>query len=195
MQFPTKLILASASPRRQSLLSEAGLKFEIVVKPVNEDFPPELKREQVALYLAAKKASAYIDEVKNGYTVITADTIVCLDEEILNKPAGYDEAVEMLGKLSGRTHEVITAVCIRNSSQSRSFHVKTSVTFREITTGEIDWYVTNYSPFDKAGAYGIQEWIGLVAITKIDGSYNNVVGLPVAELYRELVLSYPEGSL
>lgn len=195
MQLPTKLILASASPRRQSLLSEAGLKFEIVVKPVNEDFPEQLKREQVALFLAAKKASAYNDEVNNGYTVITADTIVCLDDEILNKPADADEAFQMLKKLSGRTHEVITAVCIRNSTDSISFHVVTSVTFRPITGREIEWYVENYKPFDKAGAYGIQEWIGLVAITKIEGSYNNVVGLPVAELYRELIHLYPEGNI
>ena len=187
MRFPSRLILASASPRRQSLLNEAGLKFEIVVKPVNEDFPPDLKREKVALYLAEKKASAYNDEVYSGYTIITADTIVCVDDEILGKPTDNEDAKRMLRKLSGRSHEVITAACIRNSLDSKCFHVVTKVTFRALTDDEILYYIENYKPFDKAGAYGIQEWIGLVAISGIEGSYNNVVGLPVAEVYEALI--------
>lgn len=187
MAVPSKILLASASPRRQSLLKEAAINFEVVVKSVSEDFPPDLKREEVALYLADKKAAAYDDEVRKGYTVITADTIVCFNNEILGKPADSEEAFEMLKKLSGNTHEVITAVCIRNSYETFTFYVSTTVEFRQLTESEINWYIANYKPFDKAGAYGIQEWIGLVAITRINGSYNNVVGLPVAEVYQHLI--------
>jgi len=187
MKLPQGIILASASPRRQSLLKEAGFKFEVVIKNVDEEYSPDLKREQVAVYLAEKKAAAYDNEVNQGNTVITADTIVCVDDLILNKPAGPDEAFRMLKKLSGREHEVITAVCIRKTGSTKSFHVVTRVEFRTISDEEINWYIKNFSPFDKAGAYGIQEWIGLIAITRITGSYNNVVGLPVAEVYNHLV--------
>jgi septum formation protein len=187
MKSNSKIILASASPRRKALLKEAGFQFEIKVKQVDEDFPSQLKRAEVALYLSAKKAEAYNEEVENGFIVITADTIVCVDDEILNKPADATEAFSMLQQLSGRAHDVITAVCIRANNKFDNFYVTTKVTFREITDNEINFYIQNFQPFDKAGAYGIQEWIGLVAITKIEGSYNNVVGLPVAEVYSRLI--------
>jgi septum formation protein len=190
LHFPTDIILASASPRRQQLLREAGFSFTVIVKEIDESWPEGLIREQVAEHIAKNKASAYDKEVKEGKTVVTADTIVCIGNEILNKAPGIKEATEMLEKLSGKKHEVITAVCIRNKSSNDCFHVTTSVTFRNLSAGEIEYYIETCKPFDKAGAYGIQEWIGLVAITSINGSYHNVVGLPVAEVYRRLMLMH-----
>jgi len=187
MEHTNSLILASGSPRRQELLKALGIQFSIVVKDVNEQFPEELKEAEVARYLAEKKASAYSEEIARGHTVITADTIVCIDHFILNKPSGHEEAFEMLKKLSGRSHDVITAVCIKNKVVSRSFHVTTRVVFRELADNEINYYINTFKPFDKAGAYGIQEWIGLIGIERMEGSYYNVVGLPVKELYEELV--------
>jgi septum formation protein len=185
--FSGKLVLASASPRRKELLSAAGFHFEVITKEIDESWPGNLKKQDVAIHIAQKKASAYDLEVAEGKTIITADTIVCIDEEILNKPADTGEAMTMLRKLSGRDHEVITAVCIRNQVQTECFHVTTTVSFRPLKDDEIMYYIGRYKPFDKAGAYGIQEWIGLVAITGINGSYHNVVGLPVAELYQKLM--------
>jgi septum formation protein len=187
LQFPGNIILASASPRRQQLLHEAGFSFDVLVKEVDESWPSQLKREQVAEYIATRKADAYTEEVNSGNIIITADTIVCTGDEILNKAADRNEAEAMLKKLSGKSHEVITAVCIRSKKQNSCFHSSTSVTFRELSDEEIDYYITTCKPFDKAGAYGIQEWIGLVAITSIHGSYHNVVGLPVAEVYSRLM--------
>ena len=192
LYFPSHIILASASPRRQQLLQEAGFTFEVMVKDVDESWPDGLVREQVAEHIASKKAAAYHTEVSQGKTVITADTIVCIGNEILNKASNAAEATVMLQKLSGKTHEVITAVCIRNNIRTDCFHVVTSVTFREISPAETAYYIEHYQPFDKAGAYGIQEWIGLVAITSINGSYHNVVGLPVAEVYTRLMSMNPQ---
>ena len=187
METSTTLILASGSPRRQELMKAMGVQFSVKVRDVDEQFPAELKDAEVALYLANKKASAYSEEIALGHTVITADTIVCVDHLILNKPSGYEEAFDMLKKLSGRSHEVITAVCIKNKVISRSFHVTTKVVFRKLTDSEINYYINTCKPYDKAGAYGIQEWIGLVGLERIEGSYYNVVGLPAKELYEELL--------
>lgn len=186
MQLNEKLILASASPRRQELMHAAGFEFEVIVKPIDETIPPGFKKERAAKYIAEKKAEAFEEEVNAGMTVITSDTIVCVDDLILGKPESYESAVEMLRLLSGRSHEVITAVCIRKHHLTFSFHETTTVTFRVLAGSEIDYYVTQYKPFDKAGAYGIQEWIGLVGVTSIQGSFYNVVGLPVDKVYMHL---------
>ncbi|GAB3531823.1 Maf-like protein [Pontibacter brevis] len=185
MNLSRPLLLASNSPRRKELLAELGLEFQIKVKEVNEDFPEHLKRAEVAEYLASHKADAYQDELENE-VLITADTIVCLGERILNKPADYEEAFEMLKALSGTSHEVITGVCISTKEQKTVFHDTTRVYFKPLSGAAIDYYINNYRPFDKAGAYGIQEWIGMVGIERIEGSYFNVVGLPVQKLYEQL---------
>ncbi len=187
MEQTSPLILASGSPRRKALLKELGLDFKVVLKEINEDFPDHLKREDVALFIAQKKASVYINEINEGNIVITADTIVCVDDKILNKPAGYQEAFEMLQLLSGRSHEVITAVCISGKDISSCFHVTTTVIFKKLSDAEINNYIIKQQPFDKAGGYGIQEWIGLIGMERIEGSYYNVVGLPVKELYEQLI--------
>jgi septum formation protein len=188
------IILASGSPRRQALLKELGLKFKVVLREIDEDFPEHLKREKIALFLAKKKAAAYRDEIEAGNIVITADTIVCVDDKTLNKPADYSEACEMLKLLSGRSHEVITAVCISGTGISDCFYVITSVFFKKLSLEEISYYINSHQPFDKAGGYGIQEWIGLIAMERMEGSYYNVVGLPVKELYDHLLaLNIVEG--
>jgi nucleoside triphosphate pyrophosphatase len=186
LKINRKVVLASKSPRRQQLLTELGIPFEVIIHEVNEDYPPELKNEEVALYLAAKKASAYNSEAGAGCLIITADTTVCLHGKIINKPTDRNDAVKILQSLSGKTHTVTTAVSLRLDSNINTFFVDTDVTFRDITKEEINYYIAHYSPFDKAGAYGIQEWIGLVAIQRINGSYHNVMGLPVGELYEHL---------
>jgi septum formation protein len=180
------LLLASASPRRQQLLRDLGFDFEVMVKEVDEDYPKHLIKENVALFLADKKAAAYDNEVASGKIVITADTIVCVDNAILGKPADHNDCARMLRILSGRRHEVITAVCIRTPEFTDSFSSNTGVWFGTISEEEIDYYIHHYNVLDKAGAYGIQDWIGLALIEKIEGSYFNVVGLPVHELYRHL---------
>lgn len=187
MHFPTDIVLASGSPRRQSILSEMGISFEVILHEINEDFPVTLKGSEVALFLANKKALAYDKEVESGKTVITADTIVCIHNEILNKPGNVSDAFIMLKSLSGKTHEVITAVCIRNKKQTNSFATTTKVTFKELSDEEIDYYIETCKPFDKAGGYGIQEWIGMIGITAIEGSYYNVVGFPAHEVYTNLI--------
>ncbi len=187
MKSTSKIILASGSPRRKALLSELGIQFEVMVKEIEEDYPNGLKGEQVALHIASKKADAYVDEIKSGALVITADTIVCLNDHILGKPVGPEDAYRMLRMLSGTSHEVITAVCMRSTQHSELFHVSTRVHFHELTDAEIYHYIQKDKPFDKAGAYGIQEWIGLIGIDRIEGSYYNVVGLPVSEVYQHLV--------
>ncbi len=182
------LILASRSPRRQELLHSLGFDFEIRVRPVDESFPDYLSMQEVALYLCEKKADAFNKgELAPNELVITADTIVCVDNEILNKPDDRIHAIEMLQKLSGRKHSVITGVCLKSSQKQHSFYDSTDVYFRKMSLEEIEFYVDHFQPFDKAGAYGIQEWIGCAAIEKIDGSYFNVVGLPTALLYKELL--------
>jgi septum formation protein len=186
MNLQRPLLLASNSPRRKELLAGLGLTFEVRVKEIHEDFPEHLKRAEVAEYLASHKADAYIDDLR-GEAIITADTIVCLGDRILNKPANYQEAFEMLQALSGTTHEVITGVCVLTKEQKAVFHDITKVHFKQLTDGEINYYIANYKPYDKAGAYGIQEWIGMIGIERIEGSYFNVVGLPVQKLYLQLL--------
>ncbi len=183
--FP--VILASGSPRRQALLKEMGIIFKVVTRDVDETFPDDMHRENVALFLAQKKSKIYDPEIEQGNVVITADTIVCIGDELLNKPQNHIAACSMLQKLSGKAHQVITGVCIRSRKFTESFHVSTTVVFKKLSDSEINFYVENYKPFDKAGAYGIQEWIGLTGIERIEGSYYNVVGLPVKELYEKLV--------
>jgi septum formation protein len=191
MKLKTPVILASGSPRRQELLRELGIPFEIILKQVDETYPDHLEKEQVALYLAEKKASAYDAEVITGKLVITADTIVCAGNIILGKPEDFDDGVRMLKLLSGKGHEVITAVCIRSASGQTTFFDTTSVYFKNLTDEEIRFYIDKCKPYDKAGAYGIQEWIGLIGIERIDGSYYNVVGLPVRKVYEHLLALQP----
>jgi len=180
------LILASNSPRRQQLLRDAGLPFKVRVLPVDEVFPEDLPAEEVAEYLAIKKGKAQQEAMQPDEIVITADTTVIIDDVVLNKPENEAEAFRMLERLSGRQHQVITGVCITYRDQQISFSDATQVNFRQINKSEIAYYVEHYRPFDKAGAYAIQEWIGMVAITRIEGSYFNVVGLPIEKLFTTL---------
>jgi septum formation protein len=182
------IILASQSPRRQYLLRELGIEFRIREIHVREVYPAGLQPEEIADYLAELKAASF-DETRldEKDIVITADTIVAVGGEILGKPADYGEAVSMLRKLSGRRHDVITAVCLRSKTKKQLFHVRSSVYFKTLTSGEIEYYIDNFRPFDKAGGYGVQEWIGYIGIDRIDGSFFNVMGLPVKELYEELL--------
>jgi septum formation protein len=182
-----KLILASRSPRRQQLLSELGLEFDIVLKDYEESFPDGLNGEEIARYVAYGKAQSFIDTISENEIVITADTIVWCNNKVLGKPVDYDDAVTILKEISGRTHEVITGVSILSKSRQVTFSDSTKVTFDTLTDEEISYYIEKCKPYDKAGAYGIQEWIGIVACTHIDGSYFNVVGLPVQRLYKELI--------
>lgn len=182
-----KLLLASKSPRRQYLLTELGLTFEVKTKEVDESFPEHLKAQEIPLYLCKKKADAFDEELSENTIVITADTIVWIDNQVLNKPENYEDAVRMLKLLSGKKHEVYTGVCLKSSSKVKVFYAKTDVYFKALSDEEINYYITNYNPYDKAGAYGAQEWIGYIAVEKIIGSYFNVMGLPVKELYEELM--------
>lgn len=181
-----KLILASKSPRRQYLLKELGLDFEVSLKEVDESFPGNLKSYEIPLYLCEKKAANFDEELTDNTIVIAADTIVWIDNKVLNKPQNYDDALRMLNLLSGRKHEVFTAVCLRSRHKTKSFYVLTSVYFKILSPQEIEYYIKNYNPYDKAGAYGAQEWMGFIAIERIEGSYFNVMGLPLRELYEEL---------
>ncbi len=185
MNFNRKLILASKSPRRQQLLQSAGFTFDVRTMDVEETFPDDMAAQEVAEYLAIKKAKAFEDEITDEI-VITADTVVVVDDKILGKPADKKEAIDMLQALSGRSHEVITGVALMTKNEIRSFSDVTIVNFKKLSHKEIDYYVDNYAPYDKAGAYGIQEWIGMIGITSIEGSYFNVVGLPVQKLYETL---------
>ena len=188
--IPYKIILASNSPRRRELLAGLGLDFEVhVIKGISESYPHDLPVSQIPQYIAHEKASAYL--VKPGELVITADTVVVVgsgdhDYRVLGKPKDADEARGMLHALSGRSHHVITGVCLTTHESQRQFSVPNEVTFRELTDDEIDYYITHYRPFDKAGAYGIQEWIGYIGVTGIRGSYFNVMGLPVQRIWQEL---------
>lgn len=179
-----KIYLASNSPRRRELLKGLDLDFEqMVLEGIDESYPQCLPVEEVAEYICREKAAAY---PMSDSLLITADTIVTIDGEILGKPHDAAEAHAMLRKLSGRTHKVITGVCLIMAQKQRSFSDITTVTFREISDEEIDYYISHYKPFDKAGAYGIQEWIGYVGITSIQGSFYNVMGLPVERVYEEI---------
>ena len=183
----TKLILASQSPRRQALLKAMDLDFQVMVKPVDETFPQHIPTEKMAEYLAEKKADAFdFSELSSDTTLIACDTVVIIDDEILGKAENQDEAIAMLKKLSGRKHSVMTGVCIKTSTQKKLFSETTFVYFKNLTDEQIRYYVETYKPFDKAGAYGIQEWIGLVGIERIEGCYYNVMGLPTAKLATKL---------
>ncbi len=182
------IILASQSPRRQYLLKELGLDFEIRTTNIKEVYPEGMQPHEIAIYLADLKAASFdITRMDDKDIIITADTIVSVGDEILGKPSAYGEAVVMLQKLSGRKHDVITAVCLYSKYKKHIFHVLSSVYFKELTLEEIEYYIDNFQPFDKAGGYGIQEWIGYIGINKIEGSFFNVMGLPVKELYEELL--------
>ncbi len=183
-----KLILASQSPRRKKLLEDLGLKFETLPVDVDESYPPNLKAEHIAIYLSQLKANAF--DFKNLYEnclLIAADTIVWQNGQLLSKPKDDKDAKRILNLLSGKAHEVITGVTLRTREKDHSFYSTTKVYFKQLSEEEIEYYILNYQPFDKAGAYGIQEWIGYIGIEKIEGSYFNVVGLPVQRLYTELL--------
>lgn len=181
-----KVVLASKSPRRQELLSDLDIEFDVLVPNVDESYPDTLNSDDVAEYISRQKAEPFVNSVDSQTIVITSDTVVVVGDNVLGKPKDRNEAVKMLEMLSGVTHKVISAVSIVTSKGVSSFSDVTLVNFRALTSDEIDYYIDNYSPFDKAGGYGIQEWIGYVAIDKIEGSYFNVVGLPVEKLYRKL---------
>ncbi len=181
-----KLILASSSPRRQQLMQEAGFEFEVRLREVPEVYPDTLPVEQVPEYLARLKASAFNGDLQEDELLITADTIVSIHGKVVGKPHDRQQAVAMLRELSGNKHTVISGLCLTTVREQKSCSVCTDVFFRELTEKEIVYYVDRYKPFDKAGAYGIQEWIGYVGIERIDGSFYNVMGLPVQILCRQL---------
>lgn len=183
----TRIILGSNSPRRQELMTKLGLNFEVLVREVDETFPSQFRREDIAMFLARKKALAYKADVADGGIVITADTIVALDELIIGKPTDKNDAIRILKLMSGRKHSVITGVCIMSAKKSESFFVKTEVSMKMLRDNEIEFYLETENPMDKAGSYGIQDWIGMVGIEYILGSYYNVVGLPTKELYENLL--------
>ena len=182
-----KIILASNSPRRKELLAGLGMPFEVkVLKDIDESYPEDLPASEVALYIAGKKADAYRSTLADDELVITADTVVIVDDEILGKPVDETDAEHMLQLISGRTHQVTTGVCMLTRETERRFAVTTDVTFKQLSAEEIQYYITKYRPFDKAGAYGIQEWIGYIGVTGLRGSYYNVMGLPVQRIYETL---------
>lgn len=183
------IILASNSPRRRELLSGLDLEYEVKVLPdIEEGYPEGLSMEEIPRYIAAEKAAAYKDIIADNDLIITADTVVVLGDEVLGKPTDLDDARRMLRELSGKTHQVITGVYLMTKEKERGFSVVTDVTFKELSDEEIDYYVEKYCPLDKAGAYGIQEWIGYIGVTGLNGSYFNVMGLPVQRIYNELLL-------
>ena len=182
-----KVILASNSPRRKELLGGLGIDFEVrTLSDIDESYPDSLKGEDIPMYISGKKAEAYKQGMADDEMIITADTIVYDHEQVLGKPKDRGEAMRMLRELSGHAHEVITGVSIVTKEKTTQFASTSKVTFAELTDEEIAYYVDTYKPYDKAGAYGIQEWIGYVAVTRIEGSYFNVMGLPIQRLYTEL---------
>lgn len=182
-----KIFLASKSPRRRELLQQLRIPFHTIsIGGIDETYPKEMPAQDVPQYLSEKKAEAYSQRISEGDMIITADTLVICEDKILGKPATYEEAKDMLTQLSGKTHEVITGVCITTLDRKIAMSTKTEVKFAELSKEDIEYYVETYSPLDKAGAYGIQEWIGCIAVEWIKGSYYNVMGLPVHQLYKEL---------
>lgn len=180
------IILASGSPRRQQFFKDLDINFTIDVRKVDEIYPPELEASAITDYLADLKSKAFTD-LNEHDLLVTSDTIVWLNNNALGKPKNAEEAFEMLQSLSGKTHEVITSISLKSKNKQQIFNDTTAVTFKNLSDEEIEYYIKNYQPFDKAGAYGIQEWIGFIGINKIKGSYFNVVGLPVHKLYKELL--------
>ena len=184
-----KIYLASNSPRRKELLAGLDIDFEVkVLEGIDESYPQDLPVGKVAEYISKTKANAYKDVIGDDELVITADTIVVLHDKVMGKPEGHEDAVNMLKTLSGKTHQVITGVCLTTKTQQRVTSVVSEVTFKELSDEEINYYVDRYKPYDKAGAYGIQEWIGYIGVTGLKGSYFNVMGLPVQRIYQELRL-------
>lgn len=183
----TRIILGTNSPRRIELFKQLGLPYEVIKKEIDESYPEQFRREDIAMFLARKKSLAFKSDVADGGIVITADTIVALDELIIGKPKDLAEAEHTLRLMSGRKHSVITGVAIMSAKKSESFFVKTEVSFKTLRSNEIEYYLATENPLDKAGAYGIQDWIGLIGIEYILGSYYNVVGLPTKELYENLL--------
>lgn len=182
-----KIVLASNSPRRRELLSGLNLEYTVRVLPdIDESYPDTLKGEEIPMYISREKAEAYRNSMAEDELIITADTVVCINEKVLGKPQTLEEAKEMLRELSGKTHRVITGVCLMTRHLQRTFSATTQVTFDVLTEDEIEFYVEKFRPLDKAGAYGVQEWIGFVGVSRLEGSYFNVMGLPVQRLYQEL---------
>jgi septum formation protein len=180
------IVLASGSPRRQQFLKDLGLAFEIKLKEIEEVFPETLKAQEITDYLSKLKAQAFKNQIATNEILITSDTIVWLENKAIGKPKDADDAFKILRNLSGKTHEVITSVCFTTKDTSEIINDITKVTFSELSDEAIWYYIKEYKPFDKAGAYGIQEWIGLIGISKIEGSYTNVVGLPTEKVYHYL---------
>jgi len=181
------IILASNSPRRKELLAGIDVNFDVrVIRDIDESYPASLPTKDIAEYISRKKATVYRQQMASDELIITADTIVVLDSEVMGKPHDEADASRMLHELSGRTHQVITGVTLTTIDRQRSFSVETDVTFKSITDEEINYYIQHYKPFDKAGAYGIQEWIGHIGVTALKGSYFNVMGLPVQRIYEAL---------
>lgn len=186
-EFPYKLILASNSPRRRELLAGLDYAFDVRVLPnIDENYPSNLPVREVAAYLSQVKAKAYVDSMAADELIITADTVVICGNKIFGKPKDEQEAAEMLMMLSGKTHEVITGVSLTTVKRQFTFDVSTEVSFKSLRSDEINYYVSRYQPLDKAGAYGVQEWIGYIGVTRLEGSYFNVMGLPVQRLYDAL---------
>lgn len=185
--FPKyNFILASKSPRRQQLLHSIGIEFSVEILEVDEIFPENLPKEEVPVFLARLKAQPFQEKLKENDLLITADTIVWNNEKVLGKPQNTEEAMLMLGELSGNEHQVITGVCLTSSKKQKAFYSVSNVQFKMLEKSEIEYYINTCKPFDKAGAYGIQEWIGAIGITHIEGSFYNVMGLPVQQLYTEI---------
>ncbi|MDP2060275.1 MAG: Maf-like protein [Flavobacteriaceae bacterium] len=185
-KFPYQIILGSGSPRRQQFLKELGIPFSIRLKSVEEIFPNDLKDKEIPIYLSKLKAAAF-ENLSEDELLITSDTIVWLENEALGKANSAEEASQMLRRLSGKTHEVITAICFTTKHNQTIVHDVTKVTFENFDDREIDFYINHFKPFDKAGAYGIQDWIGLVGVKRLEGSYFNVMGLPTHVLYQTLL--------
>lgn len=181
-------ILASKSPRRQQLLQGLGIDFEVRLKEVDETYPVDMPPEDIPVFLAELKSRAFIEGMQPDDLIITADTIVSLEGGIIGKPNDYDDAKKLLRALSGKEHQVISGVCLTSVRKQKSFNAITNVQFKELSESEIDYYIQSFMPLDKAGAYGIQEWIGYIGITHIEGSFYNVMGLPVQRLYEEIML-------
>ena len=181
------IILASGSPRRQQFFNEMDLHYTIRLKEIEEIYPEHLQAEEITNFLAELKASAFENDLKENDVLVTSDTIVWLNGKALGKPKDYDDAFQMLQQLANQTHEVITSVCLKSIDKTDVFHCVTKVTFANLSDEAITYYLNNYKPFDKAGSYGIQDWIGLIGISKIEGSYTNVVGLPTEMLFQKLM--------
>lgn len=182
------IILASGSPRRQELLKGLDITFEIKLKPIDEVYNKNLQEEQITNYLASLKASVFSEDLNKEDILITSDTIVWHQNRALEKPRNKEEAIEMILSLSENHHKVITSVCLKSTIKEKVFHSVTEVSFKKLSLAEVEYYVEKYKPYDKAGAYGIQEWIGFIGVSKINGSYFNVMGLPVNKLYEELLI-------